>query len=145
MPTVQPAYPTRLDAGIPYKPAMSRYESDTRVAEAAIKFGAPVKRGTNDMGCLTATAATILGFAMLDQGRPQVDGGYAAGVPIGFMSKGELFVTTAGAVADGDPVYYNTVTFLFTNAAGTNIIGPFVGWEFDITTAGAGLSIIAKR
>jgi hypothetical protein len=40
-----------------------------------------------------------------------------------------------GGVADGDAVYYNTVTDRFVNAAGTNIVGPIPDAFFDTTGA----------
>jgi len=99
------------------------------VAEAAagVPFGKPVVVGTGD-GNVKVPAANgdnkFLGIAVRDMGVDHVTptdiDKYLQGQNISYLTKGEIWVTVAENVADGDPVYFYEADGTFTKTAATN-------------------------
>jgi hypothetical protein len=124
--------------------AVANEEKSNRISRTVenvegIYFGAPVQRGAGDHGVVPFAAGKLMGIAILSPAVPPVANGSTLvdGYPQlftgSFLTEGPMYVTAGGAVADGDPVFYSTVTRRYVNAAGTNIVGPLPGVLFDTT------------
>lgn len=107
---------------------------------AGIPFGTPVQRGAGDHGVVPfAAGGTFIGIAILNPSVPAVAAGstlvdgYPQYFTGAFATMAQMYVTAGGAVADGNPVYYNTTTARYVAAAGANIVGPLPGVVFDTT------------
>lgn len=80
---------------------------DSFVAEADIKFGSAVKRGTNkDKQALPSDGAEFLGIALRDD--LATSGLYKAKTIVSVMTKGRVAVMTTEAVVAGDKAYLQT-------------------------------------
>jgi hypothetical protein len=119
--------------------------SRTVQGAAGIKFGAPAARGTLDHTVIPfAAGGKFIGLAVLTGAVPPVAvgstlvDGYPQDFTGAFMTDGPMFVEAGGAVAAGDPVYYNTVADQYVNATGTNIVGPIPAAFFDTSATAAG-------
>jgi hypothetical protein len=119
--------------------------SRTVQGAAGIRFGAPAARGTIDHTVIPFAASTkFIGLAVLTGAVPPVAtgstlvDGYPQDFTGAFMTDGTMFVESGNAVTAGDPVYYNTVTDQYVNAAGTNIVGPIPAAFFDTSATAAG-------
>lgn len=124
-----------------------KYNGVSRTVQGAagIKFGAPVARGTIDHTVIPfAAGGKFVGFAVMTMAVPPVAlgstliDGYPQDFTGAFMTDGSMGVEAGGVIAAGDPVYYNTVTDQYVNAAGTNIVGPFPLTFFDTSATAAG-------
>lgn len=114
---------------------------------AGIKFGQPVQRGTGDHGVIPfAAGGKFMGWAVLNPAVPPVApgatlvDGYPQFFTGAFMTRGQMYHVAGGNVADGDPVYYDTVNDRVVAAAGTGIVGPFPETFFD--TSGAAGAVV---
>ena len=120
----------------------------TRTLETGtIGFGKAVYRGTADRGAsATPAAGALLGFTIANRSLPvtadRAADTYAAKDSLRIKNRGKIWVSAAVAVADGDPVYV-TPGGAITNVATSNVAA--TGWEFDDTTAAAGLVRIVRR
>lgn len=120
----------------------------TRTVEdaAGIGFGKAVFRGSGDHGCTGTPSAAGLGFAIATSALGLLPGAdadeYQQYDNAAIITEGEIVVSAAVAVADGEPVYI-TPAGLITNASSGNTL--LTGWVFDRTTAAAGLVPVAKR
>lgn len=119
--------------------------SRTVQGAAGIKFGAPAARGTIDHTVIPFVAGgKFMGLAVMTMAIPPVApgstlvDGYPQDFTGAFMTDGQMFVESGGAVAAGDAVYYNTVTDQYVNAAGANIVGPIPTAFFDTSATAAG-------
>ena len=119
--------------------------SRTVQGAAGIKFGAPAARGTIDHTVIPfAAGGKFMGLAVMTMAIPAVAvgstliDGYPQDFTGAFMTDGQMYVESGGAVVAGDPVYYNTVTDQYANAAGANIVGPIPTAFFDTSATAAG-------
>ncbi|WP_152045495.1 structural cement protein Gp24 [Aureimonas psammosilenae] len=120
---------------------------------AGIKFGQPVARGVGDHGVIPlAAGGKFMGFAVLNPAVPPVApgstlvDGYPQFFTGAFMLRGQMYHVAGGTVADGDPVYYDTVNDRVVNAAGTGIVGPIPETFFDTSgVAGSVVEISTKN
>jgi hypothetical protein len=148
---VQSSYSENIRTALPGMIANTNEASvDSRSVENSngIPFGRACGRGTADNGVvLGSTASTdFLGISVRDatlvaSSTDYVDV-YETNAMAGIMYEGDIWVTTGGAVNDGDNVTYNSTTGVLSSA-GTS------GSQFAITgarwmrTAGSGeLSIV---
>lgn len=143
MPTVQSTYVENQPVALPGMAADADFSADTRICETAagIAFGVAVSQGTADKGALVggASAAVFVGITISDK-TIQNDGGadgYNQYDNMAVMYRGTIWVTTGGAVNDGDDVTFNSTTgVLSSTAAGA---GQFaIAGARWMTTAGNG-------
>lgn len=134
-------------AGMVLSGALSNRISRTVEDSAGIAFGKAVFRGSGDHG-VTATpaAGTGLGFTIATSALGLLPGAdvdeYQQYDNAAILTEGEIVVSAAVAVADGDAVYI-TAGGAITNVSTSNTA--LTGWVFDRTTSAAGLVPVAKR
>jgi hypothetical protein len=151
MATYQTTYGAAPAKGLPGQIASEeKCNKVSRTVETAagIKFGAPAQRGTGDHGVAILTTGDFLGLAVLNPAvPPNADNpdAYPQYFTGAFMTMGTMYVTAGGAVAQGDAVFYNTLTHRYVNAAGTDIVGPIPDAVFDTSGANGAIVEIALR
>jgi len=122
------------------------------VEVAAVGFGVPVEQGIADKGCKKFDGGKLLGITALDRsasGLTVVAGQVTASAPDTFgvgqsalvMTKGDLWVIAATAVAAGDDVYIRPSNGDFQNDA-TNSATVVDGLRWDTTTVAGGLAVL---
>ena len=146
MSTYQTTYNERPAKGVHGQVANAELSNriSRTIETAAVPFGAPVQRGAADHGAVAFTTGDFLGLAILN---PAVPGNVATATtpdvyPVGFtaaiMTRGHMYVSAGGTVADGDAVHYNPTTKRFVAAESVgNTVGPLTGVLFD-TSGGNG-------
>lgn len=120
----------------------------TRTIEDAggVAFGKAVFRGSGDHGCTATPSAAGLGFAIATSAAGILASAdadkYVQYDNVAILTEGEIVVSAAVAVADGEPVYVTSADAITNVSSGNTIL---TGWVFDRTTAAAGLVPVAKR
>ena len=144
---VQSSYSETMVPGTPGMIAsMNNYRVESRTVENSngVPFGRAVGRGTLDRGCRLGAAATgqFLGVSVRDITlSPTLDSiyvdTYQQNALAGILAAGDIWVTTGGAVADGEDVTFNSLTGVLSTIAtgGTQFIVTGARW---MTTAGSG-------
>lgn len=105
-----------------------------------IPFGRAVAQGAADKGIVLAgTGATkIVGISLLDRsatGSATTADAFRQRESARVLTKGDIWVAAAAAVAAGDPVYVTGAGAL-TNAATDNTAIPGARWDTSTTAAG---------
>jgi hypothetical protein len=145
MPAVQTTYPSAMPKGFPGMIAdQYPYKTISRnVSEAGgIAFGAPVVRGANDRDAIQPNANgenKFLGIACRDPSEPLAAVGsedkYNQYSEAMILTQGIIWVTVAGNVTAGNPVYVTEATGGYDDASGSNIFQiPGAVWEDTATT-----------
>lgn len=144
MPNVQSTYSENLRKAIPgQKGTMVPATLISRTVENAegVGFGKAVSRAVNDNGCKAFTTGdtAILGITILDRSANAT--GFAQYDSARIMTKGDVWVTVAQAVNDGDPVYVRPSNGDFQKD-NTNSAVLLAGAVYDTTAGIAGLALV---
>jgi len=124
------------------------YQIDTRTVEpsSGLPFGRAVKQGANDKGVGLGGALTAFaGVSIRDVTLAPVtaDSDYLDEYPqyanAGILTMGAVWVMTAGTVAAGGVVHYDTTSGIFAASGG---IGPIPGARWMTSVTGAGLAVV---
>lgn len=107
---------------------------------AGIGFGRAVAQGAADKGIVLAGAGAtkIVGITLLDRsatGSATTPDAFRQRESARVLTKGDIWVTAAIAVAAGDPVYVTGAGAL-TSAAADNTAIPGARWDTSTTAAG---------
>jgi hypothetical protein len=121
--------------------------SSVNIQDAAgVAFGKPVFRGTLDhcgTGLLAAdeTTARFLGVTIADV--TQAEDKYPQHETAGVLNKGPIWVNTAVAVAQGDPVYITQAETWSNVTSADAFLVPDAEW--DTTNTAAGLAVLLLK
>lgn len=128
------AYAGLIASGVP-----SEVVSRTNNNATAIAFGTPVDFGAGDNECkVHAATGVVVGIAVRDPSLPPNNTDtFKQYDDVTILRAGEIWVTAAVAVNEGDPVYYVDADGTWTNVsgAGANIA---LGTSRYLTAAGIG-------
>lgn len=152
MPTVQATYGERIPQAVAGQVAnMTTFDADTRIVEtpAGIGFGVAVSQGTADKQVLLggASAAVFVGISMRDVtlDDPTNTDEYQEGENAAILTRGDIWVTTGGAVSAGDEVVFDGTTGVLSSAAPGAGVSPFaIAGARWMTSAGNGELAIVR-
>lgn len=137
--TVQASYAERMTNAVKGMIQGSDFNSVTGICETAagLAFGIAVSQGTADKGVIIG--GTRLGFVGVTIRDITLDVANADKYPrysnVGIMTRGQMWVAPAVAVAPNEPVHFVTGTGVFTN---TGSEGPVNGARWASSAAGTG-------
>lgn len=103
------------------------------VEGAPIGFGVAVSQGAADKG-IVAGGAEFVGITLLDRSAAGANDTFRVGDSARVMTKGDVWVTAAGAVSAGDGVAVNGAGGFI--AAGADDAIPNARWDTSTTAAG---------
>lgn len=134
---MQTTYPSALSAAFAGMIANEEPQVlvSRQVETAAVGFGKAVKRGSVDGRCVAtvATAADIV-LGITCREHATLSDQFAVGDDALIMTKGVVWVVSAGAVTQGGAVYVEAAG-KYTSTVGTNT--PIPNGRFDSSTTGA--------
>lgn len=150
MPALQTTYPIFQSAGFPGMHAdFAEWDARTRVASAAIDFGAPVQRNGAEGCSPLASGGEYLGIAGVRRitGSATNADSYVSGDNVPVADEGCFFAIADAAIAVGAALNWNTATRRFTTAAtsGTVIACPQTEADSAASAAGAVFRIRLRR
>lgn len=141
----QTSYSQFQPAGYPGMPAdMSEWDASTKVATAAIAFGAPVQRNGNN-GCDPLTTGEYIGIA---KAMHKTSGSVAEtydqydNVPV--ANEGSYYAIAGKAITAGTAVNFDSATGRWTDAAVTGTVRSVPGAEAETAAAANGSLFIVR-
>jgi hypothetical protein len=144
----QSTFNERMRAGIPgMVNRMVLYNAISRNCStvAGIPYCRAVSQGADPIDAVIGgTLAAFLGITILDPTIVHFTPGmapetYAQTMEMGILTQGEMFATSAVAIAAGDPVHFGAADGLLTNTGG---IGPIPGARWVYASAPGALNAI---
>lgn len=146
---IQTAYPdgmAKAFAGMVADQRPQTRSSKVIQDEAGVAFGKPLFRGTVDgtaTGILAAdeTTARFLGVSIADV--TQAQDSYPQGETAGCLEKGPIWVNTAVAVTQGDPVYVTQAETWSNVLSADALLIEGATWDTSNTAAGLAVLLLA--
>lgn len=122
---VQPSYQSRLDPARAGLMTDCNFQTKTGIVEteAGIGFGLAVSQGVNEQGVVLGGASKFLGVTVRDITQGAEEDKYPKGASLSYLKYGEIWVSPAADVANGDVVTYDSTTGRFSNTGGVAIPG----------------------
>lgn len=114
--------------------------SRTNESATAIKFGAPVQRGTGDHGVVPLSSGDFLGVAEADQNVPYAADEHRQYQTVPVMESGVIAVECSGAVVAGAPAGWNGTSGKWV--AVSTAYPAIPGCEFD--TSGTTTTVLLR-
>lgn len=148
MAVIQSTYSENIDDAVNGMLANANNEVITKIVEETngIGFGVACSQGTADnQADLGASAATgFIGISVRDRSLVNESGQeadeYQDGQNIALLVRGEIWVTTGGAVNDGDDVTFNSTTGVLSSAATSGSQFAITGARWMTTASSGGLA-----
>jgi hypothetical protein len=149
MAVLQNTYTETFGVGYPGAAGNGENSNDitlTLEGATACAFGRAVYRGVADKGATLTPSANLRGFALRQQGLSETStrpaDSYAPNDNMAVRERGSIYITSATAAADGDPVFVTPAGLVSNSAAGNTAA---TGWVYDQTITAAGVALIVRR
>ena len=124
--SVQDTYTARIEKARAGMIAGSDFNTKTGICEtvAGIGFGLAVSQGANsDQGVVLGGASKLLGVSVRDITLGAEIDAYPRYANVGYLSRGQIWVSPAVSVVPQDAVTYDSATGRFSNTGGVAVPG----------------------